>query len=132
MPLNIYIYIHSDNRDHHVVCGQLCALGCEITMWDHHVSYHDSDDYEYVRRVHMTTTMIIIIIMIMIIMMMMMLMMLMLMMIALITVNNHDDHDSSEITMIMMTIKLFWWSFAQKNNSYMGERLHVCLCPLVI
>jgi hypothetical protein len=27
-----YIYIHSDNRDHHVVCGQLCALGCEITM----------------------------------------------------------------------------------------------------
>ena len=28
----IYIYIHSDNRDHHVVCGQLCALGCEITM----------------------------------------------------------------------------------------------------
>ena len=51
MPLNIYIYIHSDNRDHHVVCGQLCALGCEITMWDHHVSYHDSDDYEYVRRV---------------------------------------------------------------------------------
>lgn len=21
-------YIHSDNRDHHVVCGQLCALGC--------------------------------------------------------------------------------------------------------
>lgn len=54
-------YIHSDNRDHHVVCGQLSALGCER---DHHVSYHGSDDYEYVRGVHMTTTMIIIIMMI--------------------------------------------------------------------